>query len=170
MAEEVRNLAGQSAKAAKETTDLIENSIKKVEAGTKIANNTAGALLKIVEGISRASDLVDNIASASNEQSAALVQINQGIIQVSQVVQTNAAAAEESAAASEELSSQAESLKKNVSAFKLSTGSMLLSTENTDHQIAERIKEPDRQSEKKHKTNVALKTNISLTENNFGKY
>ncbi len=77
VAEEVRNLAGQSAKAAKETTDLIENSIKKVEAGTRIANKTAGSLDKITAGISKASDLVNSIASASNEQAAALEQINQ---------------------------------------------------------------------------------------------
>lgn len=122
VAEEVRNLAGQSAKAAKETTDLIETSIKKVEAGTRIANDTAGALGKIVTGITKTTELVGAIASASNEQAAALEQVNEGITQVSQVVQSNAAASEECAAASEELSGQSDSLKSNVSVFKLDAG------------------------------------------------
>ncbi|MGE4485247.1 MAG: methyl-accepting chemotaxis protein [Oscillospiraceae bacterium] len=134
VAEEVKNLAGQSAKAAKETTDLIENSIKSVEAGTKIANGTAGALGKIVSGISKASELIDDITTASNEQASALEEINQGIMQISQVVQSNAAASEECAAASEELSSQADSLKENVSIFKLNTGSALLSGSDSNPQ------------------------------------
>lgn len=120
VAEEVRNLAAKSAEAAKETTNLIENSINKVETGTKIANETAGALDKIMEGITKASELIDSISTASNEQAAALEQINSGIMNVSNVVQNNAAASEESASASEELSSQADSLKANVSVFKLS--------------------------------------------------
>lgn len=119
VAEEVRNLAARSANAAKETTAMIESSIKKVEDGTKIANETAQALHKIVGGVTEVAALVSNIAVASNEQAAGIAQINQGITQVSQVVQSNSATSEESAAASEELSSQAEMLKANVSRFKL---------------------------------------------------
>ena len=119
VAEEVRNLAARSANAAKETTELIEGTIKRTENGTKIARETAEALNKIVEGISKAATLVNDIAVASNEQAAAITQINQGIAQVSQVVQTNSATSEESAAASEELSSQAELLRESVAKFKL---------------------------------------------------
>jgi methyl-accepting chemotaxis protein len=121
VAEEVRNLASRSAEAAKETTDLIGSSRKKVETGTKIANDTAEALKKIAKEIAKASELVGSIATASSEQTAALEQVNDGIMQVSQVVQNNAAASEECAATSEELSGQADCLKSNVSVFKLNT-------------------------------------------------
>ncbi len=120
VAEEVRNLAARSANAAKETTDLIEGSLNKVQAGTKIATNTAEALDEIVGGVEKVANLVGNIAVASNEQASGIAQINMGIEQVSQVVQNNSATAEESAAASEELTSQAELLKHQVSRFQLS--------------------------------------------------
>ena len=119
VAEEVRNLAARSASAAKETTGLIEGSIAKVTAGTKIANDTAGALDRIVSDVAKAATLVGSIAVASNEQATGIAQINQGVEQVAQVVQTNSATAEESAAASEELSSQAELLKEMINGFRL---------------------------------------------------
>lgn len=119
VAEEVRNLAARSANAAKETTSMIENSINKVKAGTKIVNDTAQALDKIVDGITKAAVLVGDIAVASNDQANGIAQVNQAIEQVGQVVQTNSATAEESASASEELSSQADILKNSVNKFKL---------------------------------------------------
>lgn len=119
VAEEVRNLAARSANAAKETTDMIEGSIRKAEDGTKMAKNTAEALDKIVTSIEKVAGLVGNIAVASNEQAMGITQINQGIMQVSQVVQTNSATSEESASASEELSSQAAMLKETVGKYKL---------------------------------------------------
>lgn len=121
VAEEVRNLAAKSAEAAKNTTALIEGSVSRVEAGTKIANETANMLNKISESIKKATALVGNIASASNEQATAITQIDQGISQVSTVVQTNSATAEESAASSEELSGQASVLSELVRKFKLNS-------------------------------------------------
>ncbi|MGI6402679.1 MAG: methyl-accepting chemotaxis protein [Oscillospiraceae bacterium] len=122
VAEEVRNLAARSANAAKDTTIMIENSIKKSEDGSKIAHDTAQALDKIVAEIEQIATLVSGIASASNEQAVGIKQINEGITQVSQVVQSNSATAEEIAAASEELHSQAELLKETVNQYKLQKG------------------------------------------------
>ncbi|HYH04774.1 MAG TPA: methyl-accepting chemotaxis protein [Bacillota bacterium] len=119
VAEEVRNLAARSANAAKETTAMIEGSVKKVETGTKIANETAVALNQIVDGVTRTTELVAEIALASNEQATGIAQIDQGIMQVSQVTQSNTATAEESAAASQELSAQAQRMREAVGQFKI---------------------------------------------------
>lgn len=119
VAEEVRTLAARSAEAAKETTDLIQGSMKKTSGGTEIANNTAKALDQIVDGVAKTADIIAGIAKSSNEQAMGIAQINTGLTQVSQVVQNNAATAEESAASSEELSGQAEVLKEMVGKFRL---------------------------------------------------
>jgi len=119
VADEVRNLASKSAEAAKDTTILIENSMKQVESGTKIAAETAKSLLKVVESTRIVSDTVEKISKASNSQSDAISQVTQGIDQISNVVQTNSATAEESAAASAELAGQAQTLKELTKKFKL---------------------------------------------------
>jgi methyl-accepting chemotaxis protein len=119
VAEEVRNLAARSANAAKETTDMIESSIQKVEGGTKLASETAEALTEIVNGVSEASALVAKISRASHEQAMGVEQIKEGINQISDVVQTTSATAEQTAAASEELSGQASMLKSQVAVFRL---------------------------------------------------
>lgn len=171
VAEEVRNLAARSANAAKETTELIEGSIKKVEAGTKLANVTASALNKIVEDVSRAAELVNNIAIASNEQASGIAQVNQGIIQVSQVIQTNSSTSEESAAASEELSSQAQVLNESVRRFKLKKLEYRGREYNTVS--SDVIKMLDNRSVKSKRRDDSTESNeikIALSDSEFGKY
>ena len=119
VADEVRSLAAKSAEAASETTALIEGSVERVNAGTKIANETAEALAEIVEGISKAADIVSGIADASEHQATGIKEVNRGIEDVSQVIQSNSATSEESAASSEELFGQADMLKNLVAQFKL---------------------------------------------------
>ncbi|MDV3428460.1 MAG: methyl-accepting chemotaxis protein, partial [Bacillota bacterium] len=119
VAEEVRNLAGRSAQAAKETALLIDESINKSLKGKKLADETSKSLLTIAEQVGEVTNLVAGIASSSNEQATGIAQINQAIEEVSKVTQTNTATSEESAAASEELSNQAELLKNKVNEFKL---------------------------------------------------
>ncbi len=119
VAEEVRNLAARSAKAAQETTELIEGSVEKTRNGTQIAEQTAQALEEVVGAISKVTTLVAEIAAASTEQAHGISQVNQGLAQIDERVQQNTATAEESAAAAEELSSQAAHLKNMLEDFKL---------------------------------------------------
>jgi methyl-accepting chemotaxis protein len=164
VAEEVRNLAARSAKAAKETTALIEGSIQKVEGGTQIANETAASLNRIVDGVAKAADLVGDIAAASNEQASAIAQVNQGINQIAQVTQTNTATSEESAGTSEELASQAEALQEMVRRFKLKNNVGQLDTV-AEKQLPAKLMEKTKPE--KHKED---QRQITLNSNEFGKY
>lgn len=169
VAEEVRNLAARSANAAKETTDLIEGSIKKVEGGTNIANQTADALNKIVDGVTEVATLVEEISTASTEQASGITQINQGIMQVSDVVQTISATSEEGASASEELASQAEVLKGHVSRFKLKKTNLMA---DSYEEIAR--KNEARKAEYSYgvyaEAAPAKSKRIALSDSEFGKY
>ncbi len=119
VAEEVRNLAGKSAKAAQNTSELIGNSTEAVHMGTEIAQNTADVLMEVVNSIQAVVDAIDQIATVSKEQSEEVGQVSEGINQISVVVQSNSANAQESAAASEELSAEAACLKQLVDQFTL---------------------------------------------------
>lgn len=119
VAEEVRNLAAKSADAAKDTEALIANSMEKSELGAYIAGETAVSLAEIVVGIKESGIIIGDMARSSEEQSAAIGQINSGIDQVAQVVNQNSATAQESASASEEMSEQADTLEGLVARFKL---------------------------------------------------
>ncbi len=121
VAEEVRNLAGKSAQAAKNTSELIGNSTDAVHIGTGIAQNTADVLLGVVNSIQTVVEAIDHIAVISGEQSESVERVSEGINQISVVVQSNSATAEEGAAASEQLSAEAASLKELVGQFTLSS-------------------------------------------------
>lgn len=119
VADKVRNLASKSAAASQNTADLIQRSIRAVENGSHIADDTAEALSDVVKQIEDIVVTIDRISSVSEEQAQSITQVTTGIEQISNVVQTNSATAEESAAASEELSAQATAMKSLVSRFKL---------------------------------------------------
>ena len=119
VADEVRNLAQKSAEAAKDTTALIDDTVKAVEQGSRLADNTANSLHEVVSGQKELSLLISEIAAASDEQANAVSQVTTGIDQISSVVQTNSATAEESSASSSELSDQARNLREQISRFRL---------------------------------------------------
>jgi methyl-accepting chemotaxis protein len=173
VAEEVRNLAARSADAAKETTTLIEGSIKRVANGTNIATSTSEALTKIVNGVSEATTLISEISVASNEQSLGVDQINLGLTQISDVVQTTSATAEETAAASEELSGQADMLKAQVANFKLRSYKTdeAYGGERVDPDVSRMLDEMNRSGTTESTIQPLRKTKqISLSDNEFDKY
>jgi methyl-accepting chemotaxis protein len=117
VAEEVRNLAGRSAEAAKNTTELIGTSVSKVEEGVKNSELTAGVLEKINTNAAKVNDLVSEIAAASIEQTGGIEEVNKGLHQINSVIQQNASISEEAASASEELSSIAQHLQEMMRKF-----------------------------------------------------
>ncbi|MDR0306933.1 MAG: methyl-accepting chemotaxis protein [Chitinispirillales bacterium] len=127
VAEEVRNLAMRSAEAAKNTTEMIEESVKNADGGVKITEEVAKSLNQIVDRVGKVGDLIAEIAAASSEQAQGIEQVNTAVAQMNTVTQQNAANSEESASAAEELSSQAAELTNMVAAFKLSAGGSLSS-------------------------------------------
>lgn len=119
VADEVRNLAQKSADAAKETTELIKNSLQHVSQGEEIAHRTDAAFNDVASAAEDILGMIEKIAHASHEQADSIAQISVGIDQISSVVQTNSATSEESAAASEELSGQAGIMKNLLDQFQL---------------------------------------------------
>lgn len=119
VADEVRSLANKSAEASKNISDLIENSLKVVENGKQITDDTAKSLLDAVKDVNEMTGIIGQISQASSDQAYSISQITIGMNQISDVVQTNSATAEESAAASEEMSSQSQLMKALVGRFKL---------------------------------------------------
>ena len=119
VAGEVRNLAGKSAEAAKQTTQLIEASLRAIAGGVKFSEDTDKELKDVAQMTEKIMDTINGIEKASSAQASAIQQIRQGITQISDVVQTNAAASEESAAASREMLDQSTFLKEEVAKFTL---------------------------------------------------
>lgn len=107
VAEAVRNLAQRSAAAAKDITVLIKDSVEQISHGSKIADQSGEVLKNIVNSVKKVSDLNNEIASASAEQSNGISQISKAMNELDQATQRNAASAEETAASSEEMSAQA---------------------------------------------------------------
>jgi methyl-accepting chemotaxis protein len=121
VAEEVRNLAQRSAQAAKNTADMISESVKNADDGVKIATEVSKSFEAIAGSAKKVNDLIAEIAAASGEQSQGIDQVNNAVAQMDKVTQQNAANSEESASAAEEMSSQSEELQSMVAQFKIST-------------------------------------------------
>jgi methyl-accepting chemotaxis protein len=119
VAEEVRNLAMRSAEAAKNTANLIEESVKNAEGGVAINSEVSAHLKKITEQVLRVSDVMSEIAAASEQQSEGVEQVNTGVEQMNHVTQQTAAGAQESAAAAQELAAQASKMLDMVGTFSL---------------------------------------------------
>ena len=111
VADEVRNLAMRASDAAKNTSNLIENTIKAVRKGNELTNATQEAFKENATISKKIAQLVDEIATASEEQANGITQVNTAVAEMDKVTQSTAASAEESAAASEELNAQAEQMK-----------------------------------------------------------
>ena len=133
VAEEVRNLAQRSAQAAKNTADMIAESVKNAEEGVKIAGEVAKSFESIATGNGKVNDLIAEIAAASGEQSQGIDQVNNAVAQMDKVTQQNAANSEESASAAEELSSQAEELQNMVAQFTLTNAAQKSAVKSVLH-------------------------------------
>jgi methyl-accepting chemotaxis protein len=110
VATEVRNLAGRSATAAKEIKGLIQDSVTKVDEGSKLVDESGRTLEEIVTAVKKVTDIVAEIAAASREQSSGIEQVNKAVMQMDTTTQQNAALVEEAAAASQAIASQAQAL------------------------------------------------------------
>jgi methyl-accepting chemotaxis protein len=120
VAEEVRNLAMRSAEAAKNTAQLIEESVSNSEGGVALNSEVMAALKEIQQQVSQVSEVMDEIAAGAEHQSQGVEQINTAVEQMNQVTQQTAANAEESSSASEELTAQAEELRQMVEEYRIS--------------------------------------------------
>ena len=119
VAQEVRNLAGRSAKAARETAELIEDAGRRVEEGVGIARETETALGEIVQNVTKVKDLVAEIAAASEDQATGVAQVSNAMVQVNQGAQAGSQQSEELASTADELGQLAERLRQETARFQL---------------------------------------------------
>ncbi len=119
VADEVRNLAGRSATAAKEIKDLIVDSGRKVDEGSKLVNESGQTLEEIVNSVKKVSDIIAEISVASDEQATGIDEVNNAVIQMDEMTQQNAALVEEAAAASESLGEQSQGFDQMIGFFKV---------------------------------------------------
>jgi methyl-accepting chemotaxis protein len=124
VATEVRNLAQRSAGAAKEIKGLINDSAEKVRTGSELVDQSGKALAEIVESVKKVTDIVAEIAAASQEQSAGIDQVNHAVLQMDEMTQQNAALVEEAAAAARAMQEQANELTRQVGFFQIQDGAV----------------------------------------------
>lgn len=137
VAEEVRNLAAKSSKAAAETSELIEESINRVKNGSIIADDTAKTFEKVSKLVSESETIVNGIADSSEYQATAMDQIDQAVGQISVVVQTNSATSEECAEAGNELMNQAERMREMIGRYNLGNAKQEKTTKSSKKKKSE---------------------------------
>ncbi|MBP6017928.1 MAG: MCP four helix bundle domain-containing protein [Burkholderiaceae bacterium] len=123
VASEVRSLAQRSASAARDIKNLIDDSVNKVETGTKMVHAAGESMQGIVMQVKHVTDLINDISAATTEQTTGLSQINDAVVQLSDVTQQNAALVEQSATAAESLSEQAQHMVDVVRVFQIGADS-----------------------------------------------
>ena len=126
VAGEVRTLAQRSANAAKEIKELIQTSVQHVAAGSELVASAGSTMDDIVRAVARVTDIMGEIASASDEQSEGIGQVNTAVTQMDTVTQQNAALVEEAAAAAEAVAEQARHLRQSVAAFRVDLQGMVV--------------------------------------------
>ena len=122
VADEVRSLAAQSDEAAKETKELIEDSVNVTEKGRHIVDEVSVTLAKTLELVTESNSAISSITEAINGEAESIKQVTDGISQIADVVQTNSASSQESAAVSEELFDQVRLLREETGKFRLKNG------------------------------------------------
>ncbi len=140
VANEVRNLAGRSATAAKEIKELIQDSGKKVKAGADLVNESGETLDEIVNGVKKVGDIVSEIAAASQEQSAGIDQVNQAVTSMDEVTQQNAALAEQTSAASASMTDKARDMDGLMSFFRVAKSAAPSSPKRAPAPVAPAVK------------------------------
>lgn len=147
VATEVRNLAQRSAIAAKQSNDLIQNSVRKVRAGTDFVNETGAALTEIVDSVAKVGQIVSQIASAGAEQTAGINLVNQAVSQMDDITQQNAALAEQAATGSIAMSEQATSMTQLLSFFRVNGRAPVARIANIKTMPKKILQKPNRNDE-----------------------
>ncbi|HEY0683118.1 MAG TPA: methyl-accepting chemotaxis protein [Steroidobacter sp.] len=140
VATEVRNLAQRSASAAKEIKGLINDSVEKVKVGSELVDESGKTLSGIMESVRKVTDIVAEIAAASEEQSAGIEQVNNAVSQMDNVTQQNAALVEEASAASKSMEQQSGTLVQQIGYFRRSDGSGITGSGSGSHATAEVVR------------------------------
>jgi len=161
VATEVRNLAQRSAGAAKQIKALINDSVKKVEDGSQLVDQSGKTLVEIVNSVKKVSDIVAEISAASQEQSVGIEQVNKAILQMDGVTQQNGALVEQAAAASVALDEQAKGLDKLMDYFKIGAEAEKRFMVNSQENIRMGRRNTERFSDSKANANLKTGTNDS---------
>ncbi len=144
VATEVRNLAGRSATAAKEIKTLIQDSVARVDEGSKLVDESGRTLEEIVNAVKKVTDIVAEIAAASREQSSGIEQVNKAVMQMDQTTQQNAALVEEASAASQAIVEQAQGLNGMISRYNVGGDSVISRTPATTPSVSVERRSADR--------------------------